>query len=304
MTVKRNIVLLALTVAWLSGCAASFGYNRLDWLIPWYVDGYVDLSGEQRDALRGHLEPRLAWHREEELARYLALLETIEQDLAGEVSPERVRAWTQSVIDAAVRLERNMIEVGLAFGEDISEPQMREFVDSLWERQREFEEEFLDRSDARYFDDDYDKLESLLERFLGRLTADQEDALRQASRGLQRFDRAWLEEREGWLNRLQPVLLERADGWQQQVMQDYEARLRLRTPDYHATLDHNVTRISQAIAAVIGMMTEKQHKHARKELDDLRETLRDLMQHESTALNRGTWRDLDTTRNRPCNHWA
>lgn len=300
-----NIALLALTASLAAGCAASFSYNHLDWLIPWYVDGYVDLSGEQRDTLRDHLEPRLAWHREEELARYVALLDGIEEDLSRPIEPGTVRGWTQEIIDAAVRVERNMISAGLAFGEDMSDEQMQEFVDSLWQRQREYEEEFLDRNDEQYAEDDYDKLKDLLQRFMGRLSSDQKRILRRASRDLERFDKAWLEERRGWLHRLEPILLERAGGWQQTVMEDYESRLEQRTPEYHATLNHNIERISEAIAEVIDTMTVRQHTKTRDELDDMRSTLRKLMRQQTTALSpSGRGRPETTTRSEQCRFWA
>jgi len=302
---KLNIAVLALVASLAAGCAAGLGYNHLDWLIPWYVDGYVDLSGEQRDTLREHLEPRLEWHREEELARYVALLDGIENDLSGPVESFTVQGWAQEIIDAAVRVERNMISAGLAFGEDMSDEQMQEFVDSLWERQREYEEEFLDRSDARYAEDDYDKLKDLLTRFMGRLSSTQKEALREASRDLERFDRAWLDERRGWLHTLEPLLLNRAEGWQQTAMVAYESRLRERTPEYHAALDHNLSRISAAFAKVIGQMTARQHNKARAELDDLRDTLHDLMRQETTALPpRGRGRPETTTRKMECRFWA
>ena len=73
-----------------AGCTMSFTYNHLDWLIPWYVDDYVDLSRQQRQLLQGQLGPVLQWHREEELERYLELLDQIEADLAGEVTAAQV----------------------------------------------------------------------------------------------------------------------------------------------------------------------------------------------------------------------
>ena len=75
----RNATAAVLAMLFLSACTSGFVYNRLDWLIPWYVDGYVDLTRAQRDVLRAQLEPRLAWDREEELARQQALQREAEE---------------------------------------------------------------------------------------------------------------------------------------------------------------------------------------------------------------------------------
>jgi hypothetical protein len=223
------------------------------------------------------LAPRLAWHREEELARYVALLDRIEADVSGPVSAATVRGWAGHALAAAQRVERSMMEVALEFGSEVSDAQVREFMAELWEKQDEYEEEFLQRSDAEYADDDYDNLYDLLKRFVGRLDRDQRTVLRGAADRLQRFDRAWLEERRGWLETLEPLLLDRAAGWQAAVMAAYENRLATRTPAYRATFEHNLEQIAGAYAEILSGLTDRQRAHLERELDDLRQTLRKLM---------------------------
>lgn len=271
----------------LSACTAGFAYNRLDWLIPWYVDGYVDLTRTQRKTLQSQLAPRLEQHRYGELARYVEILDRIDGDLENEVDAATVRNWAETVLDAAQRVERSMMEAALEFGVEISDEQVREFMDSLWERQEEYEEEFLGRSDAEYAEDDYENLTDFLERFTGRLSAGQRAVLREAAERLQRFDRAWLEERRNWLKTLEPLLLARERGWQADVMAAYEARLRDRTPDYRSVFDHNLQTIAGAYARVLSMMDERQRISAREELDRMRQTLLKLMARPGSA-RRGT----------------
>jgi hypothetical protein len=278
----RKILILLATVLLLGGCA-SFTYNRLDWLIPWYVDGYVDLTHEQRDLLRERLTPRLEWHRREELARYVEILDRIEAGLDGPIDATTVRAWADDMLAAAQRVEKSMMGVALEFGAEVSDAQVDEFIASLWERQREFEEEFLERSAAEYARDDFDNLSDFLERFLGRLTRDQQAVLRRAASGLVRFDKAWLEDRRRWLTTLEG-LLAREPGWQDAVMQAYEARVALRSPGYREAFEHNLGLITAAYAEVLSSMSERQQEKARDEIEDLRRTVRKLMAQPDTAL--------------------
>ena len=286
----RNAAAAGLALLFLSACTSGFVYNRLDWLIPWYVDGYVDLTRAQRDVLRAQLAPSLAWHREEELARYADLLERVEADLEGTVTPAMVRSWAEELLDAAQRVERSMMEVALEFGGEVSEAQIREFIASLWERQGEYEEEFLERDDAEYAEDDYENLYDFLKRFVGRLEPEQRAVLREAAGELRRFDRAWLEERRAWLETLQPLLLERAPGWQDAVMAAYEARIDQRTPAYFAAFEHNLEQITVAYAWVLSNLTERQRARAAKELQQLQSTLRKLMEQprEASRLETGS----------------
>ena len=274
-------ILILLVIALLGGCA-SFTYNRLDWLIPWYVDGYVDLTGEQRALLREQLTPGLKWHRSEELARYIEILDRIEADLAPPVDPNTVRAWADDMLAAAERVEKTMLGVALEFGAEVSDEQVDEFIANLWKRQHELEEEFLERSDAEYAEDDFDNLYDFLKRFLGRLNRDQQAYLREAAEGLVRFDKAWLEDRRNWLSTLED-LLQRESGWQEAVMQAYEARIARRAPEYVEAFEHNMGLITRAYARVLSSMTERQEEKARDEIEDLRRMIRKLMERPETA---------------------
>jgi hypothetical protein len=278
----RKIFTALIVVALLAGCA-SFTYNRLDWLIPWYVDGYVDLTGDQRALLRERLTPSLEWHRREELARYMEIIDRIEADLDGPVDSATVRGWADDMLAAAQRVEKTMMGVALEFGAEVSDEQVEEFIASLWERQREFEEEFLERSAAEYAEDDFDNLANLLERFLGRLSAEQKAVLREAAGELVRFDKAWLEDRRNWLRTLED-LLEREPGWQDAVMQAYEARIAMRSPEYRQAFEHNMDQITAAYAKVLSSMSARQREKTAEEFDDLRRTLRKLMDRPETAL--------------------
>ncbi len=273
---KFRLLLACLgAILMLAGCT-SLAYKRLDWLIPWYVDGYVDLTSEQRKLLRTKLTSPLDWHRQEELANYIDILNGIEADLDGEVTAETVRRWADEMFDAAVRVQRSLLAVALEFGTQVSDEQVEEFVVSLWERHEEMEEELRARSYAEYTDDDYDSLVETLERFLGRLSREQKAILREASNKLVRFDKAWLDEGRAWLNKMEN-LLQREAGWQEAIMQAYDDRASLRSAEYRAAFEHNMGLVTRAYAEVIGTMSERQRKKAQNEFDDLRRMLTRLM---------------------------
>ena len=52
----------------LTACSGTtFVYNRLDTILPWYLDDYVELNGTQERQLEEILRPFLNWHRRQEL---------------------------------------------------------------------------------------------------------------------------------------------------------------------------------------------------------------------------------------------
>ena len=71
--------LLLFSLVFLVGCSSTtFIYNRLDFLLPWYLESYVDLNQEQRKNLNELLEPFFKWHREKELPKYAEIIGDLE----------------------------------------------------------------------------------------------------------------------------------------------------------------------------------------------------------------------------------
>ena len=121
----RKILAILLLPLLLTSCTVSFTYNHLDWIIPWYVDDYVDLTRDQKKSLRQQLEPILTWHREEELVRYVEILDGIEASLAQPLTAEEVNRWIQQIVDAAERTEFRMLQLGLGFSDELTDAQMQ-----------------------------------------------------------------------------------------------------------------------------------------------------------------------------------
>jgi hypothetical protein len=81
----RNVVLL-LAGLLLTACGAltkmaysnaAFAYNQLPPMLTWMVDGYVDMSGEQKEWMRDRVARIMEWHRHHELPEYRRFLERV-----------------------------------------------------------------------------------------------------------------------------------------------------------------------------------------------------------------------------------
>lgn len=276
MAALRRIVTTLLCSLLLSSCGSSLVYDRLDWLIPWYVDSYVDLSKEQRQSLQQQLAPLLLQHRQEELARYQQMLDGIEAQLQSPVQTQQVEAWIEDLAQAATRVEQSMLQVAVDFGATISDAQMEEFLASLYSRQEELEQELLSRSDEDYADEHTGHLEDLMQRIIGRLDRQQKQQLAQAARSMRRYDAVWLQDRRSWLDQLQ-TLLQRQPGWQDRVKAAYALRGQNRSAEYQSIVDHNQRVVAAAIAAVLNSRSNKQKTRTAAEFDDLHNMLQKLI---------------------------
>jgi hypothetical protein len=276
--------LLVCTVLLLSACSSTtFVYNRLDFILPWYLDDYAELDREQEKYLDGLLSPFLAWHRSVELPRYVKVLEDIEVSLDQPLTADVVAAISIEFENAWFRLEGEALDWLLDLGAKLSDEQIQGFLAELQEQQQEYEEKYLTRSDEEFHDESYDNLQDTMQDYLGRLNRAQRDLLRDTGNGLLRSDRTWLSERAAWLEKL-TVLLEREPGWQQRVREAIAARNENVSPEYLRIYEHNLRLIHSAIAELLNSRTEKQDRRLRRKLSELREDLETLIaQGKATA---------------------
>ncbi|GAB3283259.1 DUF6279 family lipoprotein [Parahaliea aestuarii] len=263
---------LAILLLAVAGCSSTtFFYNRLDFLVPWYVDDYVDLDREQDEALAQLLQPFLDWHRREELPLYIGLLDEAEDMLDSDgLSLTELRELTRHMELAGERLQTRSLDWLLPIGEQLSDEQIEEFIVKLEDRQEELEEEYLDRDLEEYREDAYDRLQDNVQDYLGRLDRQQKDTLRGNIAGLERSDQLWLAERQAWIERLR-LLLQREPGWQDGVREALATRWSSASPEYRRMYEHNISVIQRAVVEVVNSRSERQDRHLRNKVTGLRE---------------------------------
>ena len=272
----RHLTLLVSLLV-LTGCSSTtFVYNRLDFFIPWYLGDYVDLNREQKARLDELLQPFLDWHRVEELPQYLLMLDDIDARLDGPISGADVGDTLDEVEQAWLRIETRALEWLLALGADLSDEQIAQFIEELRDKQAEYEEKYLTRTEQEYREDAEENLRDNLQDMLGRLDKPQRARVVAASESLQRSDAVWLRERAEWID-LMEQLLQRRDGWQDAVRQASQTRQERQSELYRQTYEHNIGVIYDAVADVLNSRSTRQDERLRRELNKYREAIETLI---------------------------
>ncbi|PLW84362.1 hypothetical protein CWI75_03210 [Kineobactrum sediminis] len=287
---RGRLLIACLILAFLAGCSSTrFFYNRLDFLLPWYLGDYVELDRQQDRYLHREVDAFLAWHRREELPRYLTLLDDFVTRLDREVTTEDLVLVTVGVERALLRLQERALESMLALGDELADRQITEFIATLREQQSEYEEKYLERSDSEYRDDACERLIDNARTYIGRLQSEQKDALHQACDDLQRSDSVWLEARAGWLVYLEQIL-QREPGWQERLRRALAARNERMSEQYRAVYNHNFGVIQQAVVTLLNSRSERQDAHLRRKLDKLRRDISALIEQ---GLDSSQWNSVD-----------
>lgn len=257
----------------LTACSSTrFFYNRLDFFVPWYLGDYVSLDRSQDVLLQSELQRFLAWHRQDELPRYIELLQRAERSLDEPLTREQLVALTADAEQALDRLQDRALDWMLVLADALHQDQLDEFMDELREQQAEYEEKYLERDDADYRDDACERLQDNASRYLGRLQTEQKTRLAVGCASLRRSDSVWLAERAVWLDRLDAIL-QREPDWQASLRQAIAQRRDSVSPEYRATWEANTEVIQRAVVDVLNSRTERQDAHLRRELGKLQDDL-------------------------------
>ncbi len=263
------VTLLASTLV-LAACSANrFLYNRADTFVRWAIDDYVDLTVEQQKQFDADLEGLLDWHRRDELPIYREFIVSSLDALEGGVTIDEAVSISDSIDEAANRLQVQLIDFLLMSAEGLSDSQIQTFLDELDLQQEEYSQERLTRDDIQYADDAADSLQRLAKRLLGRLNDDQKALVQSRSTELIRIDRLWHEDRSVWGAKLRTILESRSPGWQTEIRVLGNTRSEARTPAYVAGIEHNGDVILRLLVDTINDRTERQDRRMRRFLDDL-----------------------------------
>jgi hypothetical protein len=282
-----RLALAACLVLALGACSSTkFAYNRLDLLLSWYLGRYVDLDGEQSDWFDARIGALLDWHRAEELPKYVAFLDGLQQDLDRPLTITQVLDYTDTLELAWYRIRDPALEELLALGERLTPEQIDGFIAELRKRQEKYEKKYLPRSEAEFREEAADDLRDMLEDYLGRLSGEQAERVHETAERLARTDREWLDERAAWIDEMER-LLQREPGWQAAIrstISNWEAQLDETTLEVY---ERNTLLVQELVVAVVNERSERQDRRLRGRLEDLREDFSDLHGQAYSALPRG-----------------
>ena len=274
--IKRLPLIVVLVLV---GCSTStFVYNRIDFLIPWYLGNYVELTRDQKQYLDELLIPFFNWHRSDELQKYLEIINHTENILEREVKPENIAAISLNLAESWFRLEKEVFVWMLPLASDLTDEQIQSFLQVMQKKAKEYENKYLGRSDKDYRQDIYDMIRDNLERFMGDLSQQQLSLVKAYSEDMRRIDGLWLQNRKALLVRLSSIL-ERDSDWKERLTR-INQRDDAASQSYQDTYAHNLDVIYHLVAEVFNTRNEKQDQRLRRQLSKYRTDIETLINNE------------------------
>ncbi len=278
MDFSRRWWVLLVAVLLLQGCGLKFWYNRLDWVVPWYVDDYVELSDGQEERLEQLMRLKTEWHRSEELPKYVAWLEQLRQDIEqGDIDAiydDHHRQMVGFYWTLVEQLTGEFAEMMV----DLSDVQVEQLIGALEKR----DQESLKRHQSRDKDDRLegreDDIKDGLGEWIGRLSKSQKKLAEQWAKELQPTLELRLEYRKVWRQQLVTLLQNRQQPDAPKALKNlFVNATDLQSEDLKQRYAHNRAVTRRYLITFYGTLSDKQKRRLFSRIDDYREDFIDLM---------------------------
>jgi hypothetical protein len=162
----------------LSGCSTiKVVYNNSDDLIYWWIDGYADLQGEQKQFTRDTLAELQRWHRQQQLPEYVTLLKRMQAMAPNDITPAQVCTVTEDMKTSFVTLLRFVEPANSKLASQLKPEQLVSIRQRFDKTNKTWKEDWLDPKSEDRLRYRIKQATNRLEDFYGRLDKPQRDAL-------------------------------------------------------------------------------------------------------------------------------
>ena len=264
-------------LAALTGCTAGFVYNRIDWVVSWYVGGLVTLDEQQEEELRRLVQQTLRWHRQSQLPRYVALLEDLAAAADEPVTAVDLEGYYQRTVALFDDLLRQVVPAAVPLLRSLSPGQVAQLRESLAEDNDELWEEYAGETPERRAARRTKTALRVLQRFVGKLDGSQRAAVTAGLAPMHDVAESWLDWRRLWQERFLGLL---AAPPSEPIMATALLDLALDPnqfdpPDYRQQVTANRAIVLGTLAKVSVGLGERQRERMRRKF---REYAHDLQQ--------------------------
>jgi len=201
---RTSLIILLLTLV--SACSLKTLYNRLDYMIPSYVEGMVSLDDVLEEKVEQRTEVLISWHRNTQLVQYADLLRTFQQDIQSQLDEQRVLQHIASMQQLWESLENEINQEMADLLPLLNAEQREELFHSIEDKNEDFYDEYVDLDDEERIDQYTETTVDSFENWLGYLTDAQENAIVQAMPRLSDSAALRLQQRRAWQSGIRQVL--------------------------------------------------------------------------------------------------
>jgi len=276
----KAIVILTLITA-VAACSFKAVYNRLDYLIPEYVEGMVTLDDVLEEKLEQSTLVLLEWHRNTQLKQYADWLSALQRDMATQLTEQQVEQRITEMDRFWRSLSAKVNDEMAHLLPLLNKEQLDELFMNIDDTNDEFREEFVDLNEEQRIEDYVERISDTYQGWIGELTDEQQRNVEQAATELVSTAELRLQRRLQWQHGIREILAE------EDTVQDKTDRLRQFLAGFEDIDDETMKEKSEINRGIIvrltvqisHSMTEDQQAHFISKTNDYIRMLTELAEN-------------------------
>lgn len=262
----------------LQGCSIKFWYNRLDWVVPWYVDDYVELSGQQEEQLEKLMLLKTEWHRKNELPRYIAWLDSLDKDIRNKQVEQRYDFHRQQLSNFYQNLVDELAGDFASLMVQLSDQQVNELFIELEQMDQETLEEFNELSAEELFEQKDENIADGVSEWIGRLSNEQKMIVTEWASQVQSTTLERMAYRKRWREAMREALKTRQQEQGANSIQSVMVNAQSLQGDVLKAMYQNNRELTEHyLIRIYDTLSDKQLKRLLAKISDYKEDFTDLM---------------------------
>lgn len=274
----RRWLLILLCSLGIIGCGTKLVYDNLDWFAVQYVEDFVELDTSQRQLLSQSIQTATPWHRSREIPIYISHLEELLELNPSQLTVADLVEQQERFRQHSLRLVERFLPTITQIISDMSDEQVEQLMDEIRVRHVKYKQKYQANSEQELRKLYRQRVEENLQNWLGDLTQEQQVMVEAWSQQWLVTTPLWVEYQTQIRVELSKMFAERNNPEQLQALmrelifqpQQYYP------PQLAKRIDLNTQTGQRYFVQIINLMTPKQIRNVKSELEDWREIAMDL----------------------------
>lgn len=275
----RELLLAVFVAATLSACTAGFVYDRVHWVVTWYVNGLVSLDDAQERQLREMVNRTMAWHRATQLPKYIGLLEELDREKDATVTPGDFERHYRETLVWMDDFLRYVVPDASRLLATLTPEQVSELQENMAEDNEEMWEEYGgDTAEKRQKRRAKSALR-VLQRFTGSLTAEQRSNVETQLATMQDVSEQWMERRGHWQQRFIEILRSppAGPGFEAAILDLAVNPNQFDPPEYREHVEANRRVTMTMLANLVNSLDMRQRQRLGRKLQEFEDDLQKIV---------------------------
>ncbi|QXI52074.1 MULTISPECIES: DUF6279 family lipoprotein [Pseudomonas] len=274
----RTAMFIALLLTLTACSRVGLAYRNLDLIIPWTLNDYLEINGQQKDWFDDRLKEHLSWHCTTQLPGYLDWLDRLKTMVqTNQVTDEALQQRTREAKAAIAETAREITPSAIELLQGLSNEQVADMDAAFVKDQRKRQREYLKPTLEQQIKERAERMEKRLDDWIGPINDAQRQRVMAWSTALGDQNQQWIANRAHWQNQFSEAVAQRhSPNFPKRIEQLLVNRESLWTPAYREAYNKTEAQARSLLVDLMANSTPAQRERLLQKIDGVKKDFSDL----------------------------